>query len=52
MFGIRHTAPAVVVADDDPAMRLLLSHALRDAGYTAYTAMDISEAMGQVLRRA
>jgi len=51
MFGIRHTAPAVVVADDDPAMRLLLSHALRDAGYTAYTAMDISEAMGQVLRR-
>ena len=51
MFGMRHTAPSFFVADDDPAMRLLLSHALRDAGYTAYTAMDISEAMGQVLRR-
>ena len=50
MFGTRTRAPAVVVADDDPAMRGLLSHALRDAGYAAYTAMDIREAIGQVRR--
>ena len=44
--------PVVVVADDDPAMRTFLSHALSDAGYHAHTAMDIPEAMEHVLRPA
>lgn len=40
--------PGVVVADDDPAMRALISHALTDAGYRPYTAMDVREAIDQL----
>ena len=42
--------PGVVAADDDPAMRALISHALTDAGYQPYTAMDVREAMDQLRR--
>ena len=42
--------PGVVAADDDPAMRALISHALTDAGYQPYTAMDVREAMDQLFR--
>jgi two-component system phosphate regulon response regulator PhoB len=38
----------VVVADDDPAMRALISHALTDSGYRPYTAMDVREAIDQL----
>jgi DNA-binding response OmpR family regulator len=40
----------VVAADDDPAMRTLISHALTHAGYQPYTAMDVREAMDQLRR--
>jgi len=42
--------PGVVAADDDPGMRALLSHALTDAGYQPYPAMDVREAMDQLRR--
>jgi len=42
--------PGVVAADDDPAMRALISHALTDAGYQPYMAMDVREAMDQLRR--
>jgi len=42
--------PGVVAADDDPAMRALISHALTDAGYRPYTAMDVREALDQLRR--
>ena len=42
--------PGIVAADDDPAMRALLSHALTDAGYRPYTAMDVREAIDQLRR--
>ena len=42
--------PGVVAADDDPAMRGLLSHALTNAGYRPHTAMDVREAMAQLQR--
>ena len=42
----RRTGPIVVIADDDPDMRDLISYALTDAGYVAKTAMDVPAAMG------
>jgi DNA-binding response OmpR family regulator len=41
---------AVVVADDDPAMRAFLSHALAEVGYLGYTAMDVRRATIELLR--
>src|SRR5689334_4068083 len=38
----------VLAADDDPAMRTLLSHALANAGYRPHTAMDVREAIAQL----
>jgi DNA-binding response OmpR family regulator len=40
--------PVVVVADDDPDIRRLLSHVLSEAGYDVTTAMDLYEAMDLV----
>lgn len=42
--------PGVVAADDDPAMRALIGHALTDAGYLPLTAMDVREAKHQLRR--
>ena len=42
--------PGVVAADDDPAMRALISHALTDAGYRPHTAMNVREAKDQLRR--
>jgi CheY-like chemotaxis protein len=39
-------APVVLVADDDPAMRDFVGHALHDAGYNVRKAMDVPAAIG------
>ena len=39
------TGPRVVVADDDPDIRDLVSHVLRDVGYNVQKAMDVPTAM-------
>jgi diguanylate cyclase (GGDEF)-like protein len=41
----------VLVVDDDPAMRALLSSILKPAGFTVRTAADGSEALDSVLRQ-
>lgn len=42
--------PGIVAADDDPAMRALISHALTDAGYRPHTAMNVHEAKEELRR--
>jgi CheY-like chemotaxis protein len=42
---VMNIPPAVLVVDDDPSLRTLLSLALRRAGYTTLTAANGSEAL-------
>ena len=44
------TGPTIIVADDEPPIRLVVSEKLRTAGYTVFEARDGDEALELILK--